>query len=266
MKNSTLEEEIMIYEEDIYGVKGIQEELLTLAKKFHVFCEENGIEYSLNSGSCLGAVRHKGFIPWDDDLDIMVNRENFDKLMGCLNNSDELDIHRELWVERIQNKNNIGSFKEVPTLDVFIVDKAPDSKLLLNIKAFILATLQGMMKTEHNYEGFSLKNKVLLITTRLLGMLVNDERKYKWYKKVSQIGNNKKAKYSHCTNSLFKSLKKLYPGDMMDNLIPARFEDIDSYIPQKYDEYLKIAYGDYMTLPKEEDRIPAHINVKNGEV
>ena len=60
-----------------YGTEEAQNELLDLMKTFHRFCEESDIRYSLYGGSCLGAVRHKGFIPWDDDLDICVDRQNY---------------------------------------------------------------------------------------------------------------------------------------------------------------------------------------------
>ena len=63
-----------------YGTLEMQKRLLILLERFHQFCVMNAIQYSLDWGSLLGAIRHKGFIPWDNDLDIMVDRNNYYKL------------------------------------------------------------------------------------------------------------------------------------------------------------------------------------------
>lgn len=62
----------------------MQRKLLALLKEFHGFCINNGIKYSLDWGSLLGTIRHKGFIPWDDDLDIMVDRDNYEKIRSLI--------------------------------------------------------------------------------------------------------------------------------------------------------------------------------------
>ena len=64
-----------------YGTLEIQKELLNLLRVFHKFCQDNNIQYSLAWGSLLGAIRHKGFIPWDDDLDVMMDRKNYNKFV-----------------------------------------------------------------------------------------------------------------------------------------------------------------------------------------
>lgn len=74
-----------------YGLEEIQKELLDIMKIFHNFCEEKGIRYFLFGGSCLGAVRHKGFIPWDDDLDVCVDRRNYNKLAACFDECEGLN-------------------------------------------------------------------------------------------------------------------------------------------------------------------------------
>ena len=96
--------------ENRYGVLAAQKDLLVLLKEFHSFCVEHEIKYSLSYGSLLGAIRHQGFIPWDDDLDVFVDRKNADLLNQALADSDLLQVEREsaesLWVDRVRQKNS----------------------------------------------------------------------------------------------------------------------------------------------------------------
>ena len=242
-----------------YGTEEIQKELLDIMKIFHNFCEEKGIQYFLHAGSCLGAVRHKGFIPWDDDLDICVDRINYNRLLAYFNECKELDMHKILWINRIQKKNPISIQGYIPTLDVFVNDNVPDNPFRFRMKTFQLATLQGMLKEEVIYKGFSFKNKILLFTTHLLGKLFSKEKLQKKYEVVSQIGNEVTTKHVHITNDCYNLLKDRYPFDMWNTAILTDFEDTKLYIPLKYNTYLKIRYGEYMKLPDEDSRKPVHV-------
>ena len=68
-----------------YGTAPYQKELLQLIKDLDAFCEQNGIRYSLAGGTLIGAIRHNGFIPWDDDLDIMLDRDNYNRFLKAVN-------------------------------------------------------------------------------------------------------------------------------------------------------------------------------------
>ena len=127
------------------------------------------------------------------------------------------------------------------------------------MKILRLATLQGMLKEEVIYKNFSLKYKILLFTTHLLGKLFSTEYLQKGYEMVSQIGNENETEYIHCSNVTFSWIKNKYPSNTWGNAVLTDFEDAKFYIPENYDIYLKTCYGDYMKLPAEEDGKPMHV-------
>ena len=115
------------------------------------------------------------------------------------------------------------------------------------------------MKFKIDYSKYSIFYRLCLYITNLLGKLVNDQKKYEYYQKVSQIGNNKKTRSISFYNDIFSTLSFKYPNSLFENITKHKFEDINLPIITKYDRYLKIRYGDYMVPPKIEDRKPNHV-------
>ena len=246
--------------DDKYGVRARQNELLVLLKQVDELLTKNGIKYSLSGGSLLGAIRHNGFIPWDDDVDIMVDRSNFEKIR-TLCSSDELDgmdFKRLLWIYRFQEKGHNETSLNVPTVDVFVIDNCPNNSIVRKFKILLIKCLQGMMKSEIEYSKHGILLKLCLWSTHILGKLFTDKFKFKIYDKVSRIGNGKSTKRKGCYNDIFRAVSLNYPSTVMDSVIYHTFEDTEMPIIAQYDDYLKIQYGDYMTPPKECDRVPEH--------
>lgn len=244
--------------ENKYGCLEIQENLLDLLKQFHSFCKSNGIKYSLAYGSLLGAIRHKGFIPWDDDLDILVDRHNYELLIKTVSCSDVFDLERVLWIHRIRRHNDKAIRNGyIPTLDVLVLDNTPDSAFAQKIKFLRILILQGMMKRKPSAKG-NLLMKICSAGTWLLGLLFPYNCKFKWYQKVSQISNDIITKKQANYNGEYSDLKRLYKKGVMDDIIEISFEDTVAYSVKSYHEMLTIEFGDYMTPPKESDRTPRH--------
>lgn len=249
--------------ENKYGTYSIQNELLKLLKAFDSFCQEEDIIYSLDSGSLLGAVRHKGFIPWDDDLDIVVDRNNYWKMVNKINNNRSLSIERftksSMWVDRIRMNHNNFIERYYPTIDIFILDSVPENKLIAKIKVWLIVILQGMMKPRLNINKGNVIIKICSFITFCMGRLFSQETKYYWYNIVSGWGNNNKSKFSSCYNYPFDYIKRQFHSNVLSSIMRVPFESIEVSVMKDFDHYLTILYGDYMTPPKEKDRIPLHI-------
>ena len=247
--------------ENKYGTLEVQKELLKLLKEFDKFCEEKNIKYSLAGGSLLGAIRHNGIIPWDDDLDIIADRDNYNRLLHEIKLSDKFYLTRSIWIYRLCLKENanVAEIKR-PTLDLFVFDNVPDNKIINGIKLSLIKVLQGMMKKNPSYEKYSFIYKVCVFLTSFLGKLLPYSTKFNLYHSISQIGNGRESKYVNCYNTMFIYLPLKYKNNLLKDLIRHRFDNIEASITAEYDHYLKNQYRDYMKLPKEEDRKPSHTN------
>lgn len=245
-----------------YGTLEAQNGLLELLKEFHVFCIQNEIKYSLAYGSLLGAIRHKGFIPWDDDLDVFVDRANYNKLVQELKHSQVLQIERDsvasLWVDRVRRRQKTANGKYDPTLDILVLDNIPESGFKRKSKLFIILMLQGMIKPRLNFDKGSVVLKLCSVATFIMGRFFPIGLKKHWYRKASQIGNSKKTNLIANYNGEYKDLFRCYPNDMMKHIMEYDFEDTKAYIVKDFDMCLTTQFGDYMTPPQESERKPAH--------
>ena len=241
-----------------YGMLDIQLKILAIMKDIHAFFQDRGIIYSLSRGTLLGAVRENGFIPWDDDIDIMMDRENFEKFLResvCL---EGYVVSRMLWIYRIQKEEDYNGTLTGAIIDIFVVDKVPDSFFLKHFKVLLLKILQGMMKRHKDYKKYDFVKRIPLMITYMMGLLFSDSRKFKWYDRVSKIGKYGTGKNVGVYNDLFRYLSNEYNGELMERICFHRFEDTQLCITEEYHDYLSTSYGDYMIPPPVEERKPQH--------
>ena len=241
----------MIDANDSYKVADKQRELLAMMCDLHSFCVKNDIKYSIIGGTLLGAIRDKGFIPWDDDIDIILDRANFEKLLSKRRELGKYCIKEQLWVFKIVRKDTFrkeGIKDSTPVLDIFIADRVPASSLGHRVKVLCLKTLQGMMKERANQKKqFSLFYKAALAVTGLLGRVFSAKTKKKMYTHVSKWGNKNKTQPLMICNDIFQSLGCIYDAAMMDNYELVNFEQTQLMAIKSWDNYLTEQYGDYMT-------------------
>ena len=255
----------MINEQDKYGTRQVQRYLLPMLVDIDAFCRANNIEYSLMGGGLLGAVRHQGFVPWDDDLDIIFTRENYEKFIRLAPEKlTNYCLVGSIWVRRITLKDNPHADTEEGCIDLFVFDNVPDSNWKAALKNLLLKTLQGMLKQKVKYKKYSLSQKILAFGTYCVGRLFTYKFKLYLYDSVSKWGNGKPCKKVNNYVTYYSMISSMkYDADKINRYMDAEFEGKTVRIFKEYHHILTTQFGDYMTPTPEGKRMPTHINVKN---
>lgn len=253
-------------------LKKLQKTLLIIMDEIDRICRNNSIRYTLWAGSMIGAVRHNGFIPWDDDLDIALERSEYDRFLELCDKelSDRFSVVsiertpnygygfakivlEDTDVEQLGVKNGKGLKMWV---DVFPYDVVPE-----NSKRQIIQdkTNYFFMKVlEEKYDGVygnkGVLKKICFGFFHIINIFVSADY-------LKRKLNNNMRKYacesSHllsCMSSPYGYKRELIDRSMFDDIIDYLFEDKKYMGFKKYDAYLSRVYGDYMKLPPEDKR------------
>lgn len=256
---------------------------LEIAKEIKRVCEENGIQYFLDSGSLLGAVRHKGFIPWDDDMDLGMLRKEYERFLQiaptALNEKYELvewkteskypypfaKVMRKgtIYQEEAHNDfSKCGIFVDIFPYDRLCPNQKQNEKYrkkLILYRGMIRAKCHHRTWTMHNhfYFGRWLKN----LPYYLLAIFYKKEKLIENYEKIATIHNEQPFERFYVQGG-GNYLTWQIPRECLENLSELTFEGNVFSVPENYDLYLKTAYGDYMQLPPEHKRENIHSIIK----
>lgn len=244
---------------------------LGLLKVFISTCNMLNLRYFVIGGTLLGAVRHKGFIPWDDDIDVAMPRKDYEV---WINNAQKLIDRKKYFVQTFETDpeypNNFAKLRNSNTtfiesslrhlninhgayIDVFPLDYYPQRTNMFRLKQFCLTSkiIQAYDTDTISYPKFK------TIIRKLASLLVFGtpfdavKKREKLYKSV----NHGKLLANHCGAW---GIKEVVPAEWYGEGKTLKFEGINVNVPQKYHSWLHRVYGDYMKLPPEEKRVTHH--------
>lgn len=245
------------------GIREMQLHLVEMMKKVDALFKENGIQYFLVGGSVLGAVRHKGFIPWDDDMDIAVKRSQFSRaesllaaMPGYVYEPSDNHIIPDAPVGHLHLVNKTYSIENSPTIDVFALDGVPGNpkkwkKIMRLANWYHLAVLGRPAQNRGAAKKF-LTWFLLTFIPKPVWLWIKDSA----FKKLTSIDADTSGYVANIWGAW--GYKEFYQREMFTMSVDGEFEGLALPLPANPDAYLTQMYGNYMELPPEEKRVPRH--------
>ena len=259
--------------------KDIQMVCLDILQDVHEFCVAHNIKYTLQGGTLIGAIRHKGFIPWDDDVDIAMPRPDYEKFIHTYcstrgykvfsrelpDNEVYLAYARVCDMERtkvdyrnlIWNKESTGVWIDVFPLDGVNENAETWTKRFQQIRKY--ARIGNLLRYSHRPFSINRNNdaKKRWIKSKIYSLLYSFNVVDKHIELCRCVDYDKAQKYINC--SLIKyGLRECHNKSVLDKVVLVPFEDKAFYAMAGYDEALTEKYGNYMQLPPVEEQVHGH--------
>ncbi len=253
-------------------IRHLQLVVLSIAKDIDQLCKENNIHYYLGGGGAIGAVRHRGFIPWDDDLDFLMPYEDFERfVLICKEKLDKkyvIDQDNNSWalpklkirlkgtyIEENGRKKDDHQCQGI-FLDVFRLEHSPESQIWRRIQYVFSKLLIAYYCKYSGYETTDAKKKRVIRLSSIMDFpplkhIVN-WTVFKW--------NKKSEKTLGCLWGVTRYHNTFTPLYIYGTPTYLPFEDTELPLPEHYHEYLTQFFGDYMQLPPVEKRVAPHIS------
>lgn len=253
------------------SIKDVQNKILEIMKYIDNLCRENSIDYYIMGGTALGAVRHGGFIPWDDDLDIFMTPSQYAKFKSVFEKQNSTEYVLQEWkttpnyLEYAKVRLNGTTFIEECYkdckdmhhgiyVDIMILHKVPDSKFIQKLVYLESKFVTLYALSQRNWNPKTKTQKMVLKSLKFMPCKLMAKIAYKHIYKYDES----KEKFKYCywiTPAKFKN--GLFDKSFFENPVDIPFEDTCFFGSKKIKEYLEYRYGDYMKLPPEETRLAA---------
>ena len=263
-------------------VKKVQQKLLEMADDIIGICEDNNLNYHLTGGSTLGAIRHKGFIPWDDDIDIDIERKDYNKLISIIKEKypDKYYItyphntegfatvatHVRLNSTIVRSCNDPTPEHSGLAFDILVIENTYNNPILRRIHGFLslgfggIASCRKFAKYKEHYLKIAEGNKEATKAFKqkiFIGKLVSFLSLKRWiliYNGINSMCKNNNSKYVTVPTGRHHFFGEMYERKDFCEYTRKEFEGRNWKIQKEYDKYLKHMYGDYMKIPDENHR------------
>ena len=253
-------------------LKDIQNISLSILDNVHSFCVENSIKYSIAYGTLLGAVRHKGFIPWDDDIDIIMPRNDYDRFCKIYQDSDEFKLYDfsrknslipygrvcDVKVTRVISETAWTKEDTGVWIDIFPVDGVEENMDKFKAQIDEASRLwKGSWFKRGALNDISSSHSVLENVKTIIKRLVYGDSIYEHVTKQIELCKRipfDDSKYWGNLSFLIYGTKERHQSSEFESLLLISFEGRKYNALSGYDEYLKEYYNDYMQLPPAEKR------------
>ena len=257
-------------------IREIQDKLLEILLYFQLFCQQNGLRFVLAGGTCLGAVRHSGFIPWDDDVDVFMLREDYERLpslwaqnadtehYACVRSDERINIHHS--ATEIKDNNTTFINRHSVDLDIhqgLMIDVIPLDAIPEGKAAGFRQMFHSMLFCCFNFQRLpEHKGKITYYATKLaLSVFRSDHIRYKIWKRAERRMAKYPLEQCQTVASLVEGatiMRQHFPKSWFEHPQELLFEGHPMPVPDHVEDYLRISYGDYMQLPPEEEQIFRH--------
>lgn len=266
------------------NIEKVQKANLKILKEVDKICRSHGIHYLLDAGTLIGAARHQGFIPWDDDVDLAFLREDYEKFIKAA--KKELPEGMHLWfpaemaeknvfydfTPKIIYENSRKSLENEETafyneelnhicVDLFILDEISEKKLAQKFQILLNKIIYGMAmghRRKLNYTKYKGLEKLEVKVLAGIGRLFSMSFLCRLERKAALRQTKGKSKLLYYSNYQPDYVHITIPEEGSRQTLDCPFEGESFMIPKGYDEVLTAVYGDYRKLPPLEDRKPSH--------
>ena len=286
----------MLNENELATLRRIQDVELKILTELDRICTKHNIQYTLSGGTLLGAIRHKDFIPWDDDIDLDVKRRDYYRLLSILPeelgedfdfvNYDEFgenfcDFIPRIFYKNCKVKNSFtlkdgqGNMANDPRMDTIFIElyclHDTNRGFTVKVQCFLVRLIYGLAMPHRNgskdTSRYSALQKAETAVLGAVGKHIKMRTICRMYEKVvNMVPTGKGNAFFKPSVPLWVLDRNIFPRDWFDEFVRVPVREYKIWAPKKYLEILKSLYGDWRKLPPEDKRMPDHFDLENVEI